>query len=304
MFTANFNGDVSQIMEKNKMSFNLKDHGDTYERKWGEIIIENFPNYETLWSKHTAPLTCRIHEPKNIYMRIEVNDVLRKFGSSSWGIFVELSEAHKLLNEGKLQTEFIQFGEFISHIYKCLGNYLDSFIRDTNKVLEHYNRVAIQRETRFGSLENVKGELLKSINPYRTQAQHFTPPIIIGNKVPKSNFVENYQDQGMISEFVSSDDFAEIFEAQFINIGELCEKLLKQVENNLNDYWSVIINEFDSLLEIETYINDQKSDGAKTIKFVEDLRVGFELSDDVESTTFITSSGIININSSGSLGGD
>jgi len=40
--------------------FNLREHGDLYEKLWWPMLSGEFPQYERLWTKHIVPLTNRI----------------------------------------------------------------------------------------------------------------------------------------------------------------------------------------------------------------------------------------------------
>jgi len=58
--------------------WNLCEHGDELERRWGTLIGQRFPNYEKFWLKHVVPMTGRFSDYRELAIRPEVPEELRE----------------------------------------------------------------------------------------------------------------------------------------------------------------------------------------------------------------------------------
>jgi hypothetical protein len=81
--------------------FNLKEHGDRYERLWWHLLSIDFPELEKFWVHHVVPLTNRIDDtikadsPKKLFLR-EDNKIDKDVESlimRSYSVFYYLARA-------------------------------------------------------------------------------------------------------------------------------------------------------------------------------------------------------------------
>jgi len=133
--------------------WNLSEHGDNEEQRWGLEIVRLFPNYEVFWSEHVVPLTCRELNPSNIRLRPSVPKHFSILASSHYAVFKHLARSHNILASSRLSAS----GSLVYEFYGRLWSVQDrtkKFHNATNEILDRYDRAYIPdleaRLRRFG----------------------------------------------------------------------------------------------------------------------------------------------------------
>lgn len=95
--------EFQEIISKTRFA----NHGDSYERDYGALIIDRFPNCEVFWSHFVVPLTKRI-EPQvkdpdeKIRFRKGISEDLIDIASFHYSMFVNLIYSHDHLRDRRL----------------------------------------------------------------------------------------------------------------------------------------------------------------------------------------------------------
>jgi len=117
----------------------LAKNGDRREREWGKEVSVNFPRYEEFWREHVVPLTFRVLNPANLYMRPSVPVHLRRLGTAHYWIFYHLAGAHEILRSpfpgvGRLYD----FYSRLSSVSGPKNSLLTEMLRATHDVVAAY----------------------------------------------------------------------------------------------------------------------------------------------------------------------
>ena len=77
-----------------KRPYTLLDDGGGREKLWAREIFGDDKGYEQLWSEHVAPLTFRVVDRNNHYLRPSVNEPLRNLADTLYATLFHITEAH------------------------------------------------------------------------------------------------------------------------------------------------------------------------------------------------------------------
>lgn len=77
-----------------KRPYTLLDDGGGREKLWAKEIFGDDKGYEHLWSEHVAPLTFRVIDRNNHYLRPSVNESLRNLADTLYATLFHITEAH------------------------------------------------------------------------------------------------------------------------------------------------------------------------------------------------------------------
>jgi hypothetical protein len=72
----------------------LDTHGDSFEREWARHDLDDFPAFEEFWRKHLVPLSFRIREPENQFIRPSLPKHLVALADASYAVFYHVAHGH------------------------------------------------------------------------------------------------------------------------------------------------------------------------------------------------------------------
>lgn len=182
--------------------YNLKQHGDSRQREFADLINRRCPNFEPFWRAHIVPLSFRALEPENYFIRPQLKKQFVELADSSYGVFMHLVGALRwsetLLslqrNEKWKPTDAAYY--FFSHVYSLLeatGSLADA----VNRVLDKMGAdelFVVERPTEQSSwkIEYTGGSdvgrhwrsLQRMAKPYRNCLVHDKPLIFQNGLMP------------------------------------------------------------------------------------------------------------------------
>lgn len=253
--------------------WNLREHGDAEERDWWPSIEAHFPNYEVFWRKHVVPLTCRVVNPDNIFMRPSVPDHLSDLGNTNYSVFWHLAGACQDLHARDWSAKLPRrLGSFYGSLVSAGQDACYKFLRATNKILDTYGPTYIssreRRLSRYGDedLASDHENILETIKVYRTQLFHLGVFVVIEGMIPRREWLVQYDDLRRVLAILASPNRAQIVGEHFVNPMSQCHSDLEVLASTLDRIWAVVLREFEEIAELDRYQYDQSgvSDADRT----------------------------------------
>lgn len=263
--------------------WNLSEHGDNEEQRWGLEIGRLFPNYEVFWREHVVPLTCRVLNPSNIRLRRSVPRHFSQLATSHYATFLHLARSHSFLATFTSPTGPRFLYEFYSHLCSVQDT-TNKFHHATNKILDRYDKTYIPelktRLRRFGDshLGCEYDDTFDTVGRYRNHLIHDCGTIMFDRKVPKTDKLEDYDDLIILSHLLAAPNRDQILKEDFIDADIQGATDLARLENLLNRIWNVILREFEEMVHLEKYRADQALVTDEDIAFCRSMR--FRISSD------------------------
>lgn len=244
--------------------WNLQEHGDVEERKWWPSIEAHFPKYEVFWREHVVPLTCRIVNPSNIFMRPGAPDRLRDLGNTNYFVFWHLAGAHENLQAADWSVNLQRrvYGLY-GHLVSAGQDACRVFLKVTRRILDTYGPTYIpdldRRLCRYGDedLPTDYRNILEAIKVYRKRLVHLGIFVIIEGMVPRREWLVQYDDLGTVMEILGSANREQIIAERFVNAGDQCRSHLEELEGVLDRIWTVVLREFEEIADLRRYREDQ-----------------------------------------------
>jgi len=242
--------------------WNLREHGDGAERKWGPKIGSNFPSYEVFWREHIVPLTCRALNASNIRLRPSVPRHFSDVASSHYAVFKHLARSYNILATSGLSDSGSLVYEFYSHLCS-VQDMINRFHGATKRILAKYDRGCVpdleRRLARFGdhTLASDYDDTFDIIAKYRNHAMHDHGAIMVDGKLPKADRLEDYDDLAVLSRLLAAQNRDEILNEDFVDADIQGATDLARLENLLDRIWDVILCEFEEMEHLKKYRTDQ-----------------------------------------------
>jgi len=270
--------------------YNLKQHGDYYEKKYlGRFIKRSFPSYEIFWKKYIVPITNRSVDIHDIH--IKSDEDLKKIGRSQYDVQIaqlhytvlrHLISAYSVLDQIEFGQNMIldQFILFIVRICAAV-DVADEFLeRFTNPNEYEVWNITHGKNARFAWRNKSKDEL-KYIRDYRNYLLHCPLLPTIPNKYPKFDLIEKYRDWRKITHLKVipkevEDDFYSFIRLSgiiWLEVLNYLEKKWKDILKNSNSSDnSVENNEFISTISEDSASNILSPSGASDNTEIEDIK--------------------------------
>jgi len=174
------------------VKWTLEQHGDRRERTWGKDVGRNFPRYEKFWREHVVPVTFRVLNPANLYMRPSVPVHLRRLGTAHYWIFYHLAGAYEILQAQRFPDvgQLYDFYSRLSSVSSPDNSLLLEVLRAEWDVVKHY-RGRPRGRPKYplpGYPEPIEANsraVNKRIDDYRNWLQHNGGLPILGGRIPK-----------------------------------------------------------------------------------------------------------------------
>lgn len=94
--------------------------GDSFEQKFGYLVIDGFPNLEKFWKQFVVPSTGRVHtdaeyirQPETIDSRIPI------IGNHNYVLFQHIIKCYSLINS----QDYFAVDDFYTHLVAALDNF-------------------------------------------------------------------------------------------------------------------------------------------------------------------------------------
>ena len=101
----------------NPESWTLNEHGDSFERDWALHVLDGFPAYQEFWRRHVVPLSFRIKEPDNQFIRPSLPPHLVALADSSYAVFYHVAHGHAYLDRLQFRKDHQDFPRATECLY-------------------------------------------------------------------------------------------------------------------------------------------------------------------------------------------
>jgi|GEM_PF-5147000 len=245
--------------------WHLHEHGDAEERKWWSSIEPHFPQYEVFWREHVVPLTCRVVNPDNIFMRPGVPRHLADLANTNYYVFWHLAGACQGLHaQDWLANPLRRLNSLYSSLVSAGQDGCRKFLKATNKVLDIYGPTYIpnrdRRMSRYGDkdLATNYNEILEAIKVYRTKLLHLGLFAVIEGMIPRREWLAQYDDLRTVLDTLVSPNRVGIIRAHFVDPEDQCRSDLERLLAVLDRIWAVVVQEFEGIADSGQY-QEQRS---------------------------------------------
>ena len=126
----------------------LDSHGDSFEREWARHVLDDFCAYEEFWRKHVVPLSFRIREPDNQFIRPSLPEHLVALADASYAVFYHVAHGHAYRERLEFRKDHQAFPRpteclycFFAHAHSAHEALLH-FCCAVNRVLTQYGSAA------------------------------------------------------------------------------------------------------------------------------------------------------------------
>jgi hypothetical protein len=270
----------------NHQPYTLAEDGDSRERRWAHEILPDFGSYETIWSAHLVPLTFRIRDPENHYIRPSVSKHLLDLADAAYATFFHLTECHawahrmkKILKalEAKAgwpirdKTEIVPseaFYCFFSHAHSMLDSSMD-FAEAVNEIIAKYRergaRVFTFKTSSYGfkrlagwnepQSEKAYQELTQTVTRYRNALVHRKPVFVLTRRMPQQEYITRWS--GLAAICKAAQNRKEFF-SQSERVSERLDLLLTQMRTAMEGVWAAAATALNPLLAAKKYHDDQR----------------------------------------------
>ncbi|MFO7652406.1 MAG: hypothetical protein R6X25_01135 [Candidatus Krumholzibacteriia bacterium] len=233
--------------------FRLARHGDSRERQWAPVLLRDFPHYETFWQRHIVPLSFRVVEEGNYFLRPTQVKPLIHLADTCYATFLHLVQAHEWAEElgaagPRLRlraTECLYC--FFSHAYSMIDACL-AFCRAVNEVCGRYKAetafyLRISREGALRGLDaGASRDCIESFNALRTRLGlyrnflvHRQPVFLQNAYMPRPEHIEELS--GLTSVSRLARDPTQISRC-YEKVDDATAALLKEMRRVLDTVWT------------------------------------------------------------------
>lgn len=116
-------------------SFSWTLDGDSFERLYGHIVSDTFPNSEHFWKLFVTPSTFRIHNGGNQIRQPKfVNEKIAVIGNHNYVMFQHIIKCYALINS----VDYFAIDDFYSHLVSILDNF-ESLVEKLIGLLSEYD---------------------------------------------------------------------------------------------------------------------------------------------------------------------
>lgn len=189
--------------------FSLARHGDSRQRYWAQKILAHWPHYESFWRAHGVPLSFRVIEEDNYFLRPDLPEHLEELADTQYAVFFHLAQMHEWARQlgNRPDAKYISASEmlylFFSHAY--------SMIEATHGFADAVDRAALHYggTERFACVRNESGwlvglgdgwgmqadrhkwsELVQRIGRYRNCLVHRRPVFLQNAYMPRPEYFD------------------------------------------------------------------------------------------------------------------
>jgi hypothetical protein len=135
-------------------NFTLESDGDSFERQWCTLVLDQFLSYERFWHDHVVPLSFRPRQPDNQFIRPSAPSHLVALADASYAVFYHLAHCHAYEQRLLFRKDPLDFPRpteclycFFAHAHSAHEALLH-FCEAVNRALAHYDHVEVFRIAR------------------------------------------------------------------------------------------------------------------------------------------------------------
>jgi hypothetical protein len=242
-------------------SWTLAQNGDALERQWAATVAARFPNYDRFWGRHVVPLTYRVSDPSNIYLRSAVCKELEALATTNYGVFGHLVGCHEQLGADRARFAARDIYNFYSRLYS-VGEAAKRFLAAVRAVLREYNGVYIADDGRRFRAHGAPGlwarfnEAFETrTKDYRGQQVHDWGFPVIGQQIPRREHLSRWLGKGLgqLDAFLREPNAEQRVATEFVDALQQAAEDLDFVERVMNDVWDMALRELERLRDIDRY---------------------------------------------------
>jgi hypothetical protein len=269
----------------NQQSYTLAKDGDSRERRWANEIRADFGSYEAFWLAHVVPLTFRIKDPKNPYIRPSVSKHLLDLADAAYATFFHLTECHAWAHRMKRilkaleakggwpiqdMTQIVPSEAlycFFSHAHSMLDSSM-YFGKAVNEIISKYRgrgaRIFTFKTTSKGfnrlvgwsepQSEKAYQELTDTVTGYRNALVHRKPVFVLTRRMPQQGYIDRWSGLTAISRAVQDRNG---FFSQSEWVSERLDRLLAKMRPAMEGIWAAAAAALEPLLDEKQYHEDQ-----------------------------------------------
>lgn len=231
-------------------TWTLAEHGDGNEKEWGSKIEPTFPRYEQLWREHVVPLTFRVLNPENLYMRPSLKPHLRRLGTAHYWMYYGLAGCHALLADRDFPSvgRLYDFYARLKSVADPRNGMLLQFLRAVQAVREHYGEPPGPRKRPLArypdSVVAAIEDADRRVNDYRQWLQHNAGVPILNGYIPRDPKNTRY-DLATIAETL--DLPLRELTARFVEARAQAAGDLETVERALDGLWEIVLGDLGAI---------------------------------------------------------